>query len=472
MQVQVKNLDKFSLCVLMTQFGKTFVAIDKILQRLEEDHTCLHVVYTMNTLLNNAQFANRLSSVEEAHGKGSVVVFSSKYNGSFTHATSKTMLEQLVSHHRPKVVVMCSNHKRFKDGFEWVCGVKNAFPDMAVHMIYDELHYYIKKSIRKQIEYLHELPHIHSILALTATPKSIIQKRGMWSRLKLVVHEHVSLENYVRLEDMKVHNVDDFFMTPYIKPHFLNFEMMDDETIGFMEHVIDANPDILAPGTRVFLPGHVRRQGHISVRDLVLDRCPSAVIVIINAKDKSLVYTENDAIVKVSIASNEVEVSERIGQILEERNLMDRTVVVTGFMCVGMGQTLAHKSFGNFTHAIISHMNISNASVYQLFGRLTGRMKHWDVYQQTKLFCPTTISNRIKVMEECAFSMFTKEEITQPIYRQPIHEMPEGADVLENEPKLVRANGTIVSVDEEGEVEDMEDDEGEEAEEIFFEEED
>jgi hypothetical protein len=32
---------------------------------------------------------------------------------------------------------------------------------------------------------------------------------------------------------------------------------------------------------------------------------------------------------------------------------------------------------------------------------------------------------------------------------------------LENEPKLVRANGTVVSVDEEGEIEDMGEEEGE-----------
>ena len=49
-----------------------------------------------------------------------------------------------------------------------------------------------------------------------------------------------------------------------------------------------------------------------------------------------------------------------------------------------MGQTLTSPNYGNFTSAIFAHTNLDNDNAYQLFGRVTGRIKHWDNYTQTK----------------------------------------------------------------------------------------
>jgi len=64
--------NKFKLCILPTQMGKTFVTINKILDEIKHDPSegrSVHFVLTMNTLLNNKQFANRLSDIKEEHGK-------------------------------------------------------------------------------------------------------------------------------------------------------------------------------------------------------------------------------------------------------------------------------------------------------------------------------------------------------------------------------------------------------------------
>lgn len=40
---------------------------------------------------------------------------------------------------------------------------------------------------------------------------------------------------------------------------------------------------------------------------------------------------------------------------------------------------------GSFTYAILSHLDSTNDSLYQLFGRITGRMKRWgDKYVKTQ----------------------------------------------------------------------------------------
>ena len=50
-------------------------------------------------------------------------------------------------------------------------------------------------------------------------------------------------------------------------------------------------------------------------------------------------------------------------------------------------------------------MDLTNDEIYQLFGRITGRMKLWSTYIQTEVYCPTAIMHRCNVMEQCARNM-------------------------------------------------------------------
>jgi hypothetical protein len=101
-----------------------------------------------------------------------------------------------------------------------------------------------------------------------------------------------------------------------------------------------------------------------------------------------------------------------------------------------MGQTLTHRSLGSFTSAIFGHLDLTNDEIYQLFGRITGRIKDWDNYVQTQVYCPTTIMHRCCVMEECARQMtreYNGDVITQEDYREPMNKMGEiGKSAIEN----------------------------------------
>jgi hypothetical protein len=145
-----------------------------------------------------------------------------------------------------------------------------------------------------------------------------------------------------------------------------------------------------------------------------------------NGNTKTLILTSEDE-----------EVCETISRLVIQHKLENRPIVITGLLCVGMGQTLSHKLLGSFTSAIFGHLDLTNDEIYQLFGRITGRMKDWgDKYVQTQVYCPTIIMNRCIVMEECARNMacdYNGEVVSQEDYREPMTELGEvGLSAIEN----------------------------------------
>lgn len=434
---------KLELCVLTTQSGKTFMAISKIALSIEQDGELgrsIHMVFTMNTLLNNSQFAKRLREIEQTYGKGSVVVFSSKYDGEYLHVKSLPELQGRCFDEAtcPRVVVMCSNKRRYDDGMKFLEVInRNRLRSNFVRAFayFDELHKYLSPMLRTQIEEIHSLEIIHGITALSATPDKIFQTSGFWSKIRLVFMDNYSEENYAGARDMVFNCIDDYFPTPYVRPRSVDNQMID-----YIEHVLKEHPEILNDGTYSFIPAHIRRTGHNFVRDLIFSINENAVVVLINGEEKVLQFKKGNIKTIPLIASKkerrEEEVCETITRLLAEQHLEGRPVVVTGFLCVGMGQTLTHRDIGSFTSAVIGHMDLSNDDIYQLFGRVTGRMKDWPTYMQTDVYCPTTIMNRCIVMEECARNMicdYNGEIVTQEDYREPMTEMGDiGKSALEN----------------------------------------
>ena len=444
MDKAIEFTSKFILCVIQTQLGKTFTTIAKIIDIIDQDDEfgrSIHIVFTMNTLLNNIQFAKRLQMIEKTYGKGSICVFSSKYDGKYTHVKDKLQLQGLCADEStcPRVVVMCSNKRRYDDGVEFLKVIdKNKINIYRAFAYYDELHAYITDSLRLQIESIHALNIVINITALTASPDKIWQPTGFWSQLRLIRLDTLSDANYVGYKDMIFNYNDDFFPTPYIRPGRFEFEKLDKQTLGFINHVLKKYPEILNENTRTFIPAHIRRSGHNSVRDLVFSINAKSVIVVINGVEKTLQYKDVMGNTKtLPLASNDEEVCETISRLVIQHKLHNRPIVITGFLCVGMGQTLTHKSLGSFTSAILGHLDLTNDEIYQLFGRITGRMKDWgDKYIETQVYCPQIIMTRCSAMEECARNMAREhngEVVSQKDYREPMSKMGEaGQSTIEN----------------------------------------
>ena len=445
---------KFNLCVLLTQFGKTFTAIDRITTEINQDSEfgkSFHIVFTMNTLLNNGQFAKRLETINELYGTGSVCVLSSKYNGTYTHAKTEMELRGLCMDEEtcPRVVVMCSNTIRYTDGITFLRLLnKNNTCIRRAFAYYDELHQYINDSLRSQIEEINSLDIVHGIIALSASPDKIWKKSGFWSNIRLLRLAHFNDSGYAGCGDMVFNCDDGFFNSPYVRPGPRECAQLDRETTGYITHILDRNPDILCADSRTFIPAHKRRVGHYLVRDIVFSKSPEAIVVILNGERKVLEYLENGAIKTIPLSYNftkknpnphpeddNSEVCETISKVIAANHFEHRPLVITGLLCVGMGQTLTHESFGSFTGAIFGHMDLTNDEIYQLFGRITGRMKLWKTYCRTQVYCPTIIMNRCVSMEECARNMAIEHNgdlVTLDDYREPMMKNIDVDGVVEN----------------------------------------
>lgn len=289
-----------------------------------------------------------------------------------------------------------------------------------------------------QIEQIHDLDIVKGITALTASPDKIFETAGFWSKLRLIQLDNFSDTNYAGYKDMVFNCIDDFFASPYIRPRPFDFDDLDRQTIGFIEHVLKKYPEILKDNTRSFIPAHIRRSGHDAVRGLIFSINNRSVVVVINGFEKTLQYKDYSGNTKtIALTSEDEEVCETIARIVIQHNLQNRPIVITGLLCVGMGQTLTHKSLGSFTSAIFGHLDLTNDEIYQLFGRITGRMKDWgDKYIQTQVYCPTNIMNRCIVMEECARNMACEHNgdvVSQEDYREPMNDLGDvGQAAIEN----------------------------------------
>ncbi len=445
----IEFISKLLILVFVPQGGKTYFTIKNIFAKINEDDKdnlgrSIHIVLTMNTKLGNGQFATRLEEIENTYGKGSVCVHvSGKYIGNYKHVKKLVELKGLCLDKStcPRVVVMCTNKTRTKNVVEFLnvidkndCCIKRAF------VYYDEIHAYIDNgTLRREIEEIHNLDIVKGLTGITATPNKIWKinwSTPFWSAINIIKLDDFSTTNYVGYEDVDFHCIDDYFIEPYVRPSPFGDEL-DRQTIGFIENVLTKNPQILNDNTRSFIPAHRHRCGHNAVRDLIFRLNNKAVVVILNGVDKTLEYNNCDGKrITLDLSKDTNEVSKTISRLILENDLQNRPYVITGLLCVGMGQTLTHIDTGTFTSAIFGHMDLTNDEIYQLFGRLTGRMQHWeDKYVRTQVYCPTTIQHRCKVMEVCTMNIMKEHDgdtITQADYMRPVDAMPEGKAIKEN----------------------------------------
>ncbi len=484
---------KINLCVLRTQLGKTYQAIKRIIKEIEldlEEGRSIHIVHTMNTLLNNKQFVSRLSKILRKYGENSVVILSSD-NSSNNKGKSKkyvdlwdNKLERVVKfpHFKsldelklsitvpiakrnfddiPKVIVMCCNKTRFDNMFgsdglvefleECFQNNKNNTDPSALYIqrvfaYIDEMHEYINENLRQKLERVSKFEVMESIIGFTATPDPIfIPSDPFWSKIRLIELTNYNDKNYVGASDQDwivKDNYIPFQKENYKKPGAVEHEKKAKDVLGFLEFVIESHhQDIFKPKSRIFAPGHTKEDSHNRIMKLIFKYSPECVIVILNSKNKMLVFQDQNQVQHtrqlITSQKQSGELPDNIYDILVQNNLENRPVCYTGMLCIGMGQTLVSKKFGRFTSAILSHLDLKNDAIYQLFGRLTGNSRDWySEFVMTSIYCPSIIMNRCRAMEDCASMMvdYQGKTIDREIYRQMLYSR-HGQDCLENLPK-------------------------------------
>lgn len=442
--------NKFQLCILPTQMGKTFVTINKILEKIKYDPSegrSVHFVLTMNTLLNNKQFANRLSDIKNEHGENAVAIFASTYKGDLTHIDS---LYKLINFSKdpakmPKIIVACSNYRRFEDCFKYMEFLNNNKTAISRSFVYfDELHKYIKSKkadIRGNIEKMDRYDIVHGIMAMTATPdiiwnKSNEDKEDYWSKITVVnIAEH-NENNYFGWEDMEFKHTKFNFSDDVGEENTYETKLHYSElyNIKYAESIISSYPEILDEGSRIFIPATRKRITHNIIRNIVMKANPKCVVVTLNGVEKNIRYINDDGNnVTIDLVIKSGELGDLIAGHLHENMIFARPLVITGYLCVGMGQTLVSKDLGTFTTAILGYSKITNDNLYQLFGRITGRIKGWGQNTiKTQVYCSKINSLICKKMEECAKNIVAKhngKQLENDKYREPIND---DRDIIKN----------------------------------------
>jgi len=421
--------NKLKLCILPTQMGKTFITIKSILEEINENTSkgrSIHIVFTMNTLLNNKQFSNRLEEINNKYGDKSVCVFSSKYDGNLFHIKS---LKGLINFSNkidnlPHIIVACSNTCRFKDCFNYIEHLEKENTLYKRCFVYfDELHKYItnkKYNLRSNIEHINNFNIVSGIIAMSATPDTIWSINGFWSNIKIIKICEYNDDNYAGVDDIIFECMEN---TPLNNVEDYTYD--ENYNVNYIDAILKKYPKILDNNTRTFIPAFIKIKTHKYVRNLIFQYNKKSIVITLNGIEKSIRYYDNDNCMTIPLILNSGELGDKIGEYLEEFNLLDRPIVFTGFLCVGMGQTLVSEKLGSFTSAIFGYNNIKNDNMYQLFGRITGRIKHWGCkYTKPTVYCPVFCKNICELMEKCAKNILLKhngELLNNDIYREPIN---------------------------------------------------
>ena len=430
-----------SLCCLPTQYGKTFIATNYASKRIQEDSLygkSMHIIVTMDNLLNNAQTALRFNSMlqDNPDMNGKVAIMScKKMSKDFAHISSMKKLQALTV--LPQILVVCNNHRQLPHIQQIVSQFTPDSDVKRIFLYFDELHKYIKLS-RSCIETLLLNPIVTNIIGLTATPATIWSDDpdSPWYTLKMLPqpvkemspdYNGTKCMDFAIIDTEEVSQYESEFLEEIVSQ--LSTADQDDyiDCLRFIEYTLNKDSsDILAPNTMTFIPAASFCHTHRFVRKLVFHLCPQAVIVLINGTEKTLSYRNDElALVTVKLSDNR-EISDGVTQILVSNDI-DRTrpIVFTGYICLGMGQTLVNKELGSFTSAIFGKTNMSNEDMYQLFGRVTGRMRSWPSYRKTTVYCSEIFKSTCTTMELLSTNLIENHNdgiVTRNNYFEPVND--------------------------------------------------
>ena len=384
--------DKLTLVVLMTQFGKTFEALERILRDVEDDPYHVHIYFTMNTRGHNRQTKSR--GIEKL-GDRSVVSLSTGGDATCVDAALGQVLGG-----DARLIVMCSNHCRFEQLLGLVERlVSNKLVKMRVSIHFDEIHKYISQVV-PLVERLEAMDGVESTYGYTATPDDALEQLGT---VKCRYMGAFNDENYYRIRDMAHSTVQ-----PAIVPFETRNTSMSPEVAAYIYGGLKMALGSRSPSNaRVFAPAAFYRASHELVARMAWECDPLCVVVVMNGESRSVrwkTYHPDGADVRWAqqcymLSQSAGEFDEQLFEAYEAHpELMNRRCVITGKLCVGMGQTLAGDKLGNFDFGVFGpgivdgsneELERSVRGSYQLLGRTTGRVKGLQGFRETTILCPS-----------------------------------------------------------------------------------
>jgi hypothetical protein len=356
------------------QSGKTFVMLEKIMERLKEPddgRETVNFILCDNNLLLTEQTSYRVEKdLSQILGGKHFVEFSSHKRTEY-HSLSHIL--EAITKDGARNIISCTNRQRIND-IEGIINVLNMIDKYSRTFQYriwlDEADKFIKGMDDTFGPLLYKYENIE-MFCITATPSRLFEAYGYMNTLAI---ENPISENYHGWEDNHIH--------------------IHEPSQRFI-HEILSGPALskLQPGTKWFIPGLVEKDTHHSVKNICVSYGMAVAVVngdgislkIPRESDISLDSHEGESFLEVDfILSKDDVFNTKIKQIYESYDLCKYPFVITGYNCIQRGITISSHDFLLDFAIITGFTDISSAS--QIAGRLKGNQKSWETYKPCEVY--------------------------------------------------------------------------------------
>lgn len=167
----------------------------------------------------------------------------------------------------------------------------------------------------------------------------------------------------------------------------------------YMDAVLTAHPELVKPGTKLFIPGDIERVSHNAIADKLTKR--GCVVLVLNGETKAFLFPNGDRLdINLTLdEENPTELSHVLAEVYAARELSKVPFAVTGQLCLGRGITFQSRSF-TFDAAIVPGIKDAS-SAYQCVARVLGNVRTFvgpftpTVYMSPKLLTAVQRQERI-----------------------------------------------------------------------------
>lgn len=176
-----------------------------------------------------------------------------------------------------------------------------------------------------------------------------------------------------------------------------------------LKTVLEANPEMVCAGTRLFCPGNKAKKSHEEVCDELLAHRFN--VLLLNGMYKEVRFSDGRPTIEIAeLLESDLEVSKTLNRLYYEHGLFNSPFAVTGNLCIGRGITFASQIDGQeflFTHGIIPEVANGDEG-YQMVARCFGNIKEHASYQVPKIFVSERSDALIRQQEKLAVDFASK----------------------------------------------------------------
>lgn len=185
--------------------------------------------------------------------------------------------------------------------------------------------------------------------------------------------------------------------------------------------ILEENPEIISPGTRLFCPGNKSKKSHEEICEELLAR--GFNVLLLNGSNKEIRFSSGIKPVEIAeLLETDLEVSKTLNRLYYEYELYNSPFAVTGNLCIGRGITFASQIDDReflFTHGIIPEVSNGDEG-YQMVSRCGGNIKEYVTYCAPKIFVTLRTDALIRAQENMAVDFAKKffiEDIEEPMVK-------------------------------------------------------